>query len=55
MKKNLTLTGMMGVGKSTVAKVLSKHLSLEFVDIDKVIEKELNLSVQKIFELIRLL
>ena len=51
MKKNLTLTGMMGVGKSTVAKVLSKHLSLEFVDIDKVIEKELNLSVQKIFEL----
>ena len=51
MKKNLTLTGMMGVGKSTVAKALSKRLSLEFIDIDKVIEKKLNLTVQKIFEL----
>ena len=50
MKKNLTLTGMMGVGKSTIGKAISKRLSMEFIDIDKIIEKKLKLSVQKIFE-----
>ena len=50
MKKNLALTGMMGVGKSTIGKSLSNHLSMDFVDIDKIIEKKLNLTVQKIFE-----
>ena len=50
MKKNLTLTGMMGVGKTTIGKVLSEHLSMEFLDVDTIIEKKLNLTVQKIFE-----
>ena len=50
MKKNLTLTGMMGVGKSTIGKAISNRLSMGFVDIDKIIEKKLGLSVQKIFE-----
>ena len=50
MKKNLTLTGMMGVGKSTIGKAVSKQLSMEFVDIDKIIEKKLKLTVQRIFE-----
>mgnify|MGYP006132758737 FL=1 len=50
MKKNLTLTGMMGVGKSTIGKAVSKELSMQFVDIDKIIEKKLKLTVQKIFE-----
>ena len=50
MKKNLTLTGMMGVGKSTIGKTLSKHLQMEFVDIDKIIEKKLNLTIDKIFK-----
>ena len=40
----------MGVGKSTVGKALSKHLSMEFIDIDKVIEKKLKSTIQKIFE-----
>ena len=51
MKKNLTLTGMMGVGKSTIGKVLSKNLSMEFVDVDSIIEKKLKLTIQKIFKL----
>jgi shikimate kinase len=50
LKKNLTLTGLMGVGKSTIGKAVSKRLSMEFIDIDKIIEKKLKLSVQKIFE-----
>ena len=50
MKKNLTLTGMMGVGKSTIGRAISKQLSMRFVDVDKIIEKKLKLTVQKIFE-----
>jgi shikimate kinase len=50
LKKNLALTGMMGVGKSTIGKAVSKELSMQFVDIDKIIEKKLKLTVQKIFE-----
>ena len=38
MKKNLVLTGMMGVGKSTIGKKLAQNLKLKFVDIDKVID-----------------
>ena len=40
VKKNLVLTGMMGVGKSTVGKILSKKLGFNFIDIDKIIEKK---------------
>ena len=50
MKKNLALTGMMGVGKSTIGKSLSNHLSMDFVDIDKIIEKKLKLTIQNIFK-----
>ena len=38
MGKNLTLTGMMGVGKSTLGKKIAKKLKYNFVDVDKVIE-----------------
>ena len=50
MKKNVILTGMMGVGKSTIGEALSVKLSMQFVDIDKIIEKKLKLTIQKIFE-----
>ena len=38
MKKNLVLTGMMGVGKSTIGKKLAQKLKLKFIDVDQVIE-----------------
>ena len=50
MTKNLTLTGMMGVGKSTVGKILAKRLNYNFVDIDKLIEIKENSSINLIFK-----
>ena len=50
MKKNLVLTGMMGVGKSSVGKDLSEKLNMRFEDIDLIIEKELSLSISEIFK-----
>ena len=50
MKKNLILTGMMGVGKSTVGKRLAKELSLRFVDVDKLIEIKEGCSINLIFK-----
>jgi len=41
---------MMGVGKSTLGKKLSKKLQIKFVDIDKFIEKKENYSIQDIFK-----
>ena len=48
--KNLTLTGMMGVGKSTVGKNLAKKLNYDFIDIDKLIEIKEGTSINLIFK-----
>ena len=50
MKKSLVLTGMMGVGKSTIGRLLAKRLKVKFIDVDKVIEKKEQKSIKKIFE-----
>ncbi|MBD1172252.1 shikimate kinase [Pelagibacterales bacterium SAG-MED05] len=50
MKKNLLLTGMMGVGKSTVGKKLAKKLKFNFIDIDQIIEKKEKRTIKEIFE-----
>jgi len=48
--KNLTLTGMMGVGKSTIGKNLAKKLKYNFIDVDKIIEAKEGLSINLIFK-----
>ena len=49
MNKSLVLTGMMGVGKSTIGRLIAKRLKTKFIDVDKIIEKKESLSVNEIF------
>jgi shikimate kinase len=48
--KNLTLTGMMGVGKSTIGKNLAKKLKYNFFDVDELIENKEGASISSIFK-----
>ncbi|MEA5601380.1 shikimate kinase [Nostoc sp. UHCC 0252] len=46
---NLYLIGMMGVGKTTVGRLLAKHLSYGFVDTDDVITQATGKSINQLF------
>ncbi len=50
MKKNLILLGMMGVGKSTLGKIVAKKLKLKFIDTDLSIEKKISMKIAEIFK-----
>ena len=47
--KNIVLIGMMGSGKSSIGKILSKKLNLTFIDIDKKIEENEDSKISEIF------
>lgn len=47
---NIFLIGFMGVGKSTIAKLLAKELQAELVEMDETIEAEAGMSINEIFE-----
>jgi len=49
--KNIVLVGLMGCGKTTVAKALKKEFEkFELIDIDEEIEKYQNMKIDKIFK-----
>ena len=50
MKKKIVLIGMMGSGKTTVGRILSKRLKLNFIDTDILIEKKCGINIRKIFD-----
>ena len=50
INKNLVLLGMMGSGKSTIGRILSKKLNLSFIDIDNEIEKNEGSIIKEIFD-----
>lgn len=47
--KRFFLVGYMGVGKTTIGKLLSKELDVEFIDLDKYIENRYRKTIQEIF------
>ena len=47
--KRVFLVGYMGVGKTTIGKILSKELDVEFIDLDKYIENRYRKTIQEIF------
>ena len=48
-KKTILLVGMMGCGKTSLGKILSKRLGLPFIDSDKEIEKASGCSISDLF------
>jgi len=46
---NIILVGFMGTGKSTIARMLSRKLKRDWVDMDKQIEREERTTIEKIF------
>ena len=49
-KSKIVLVGMMGSGKTTIGKLLSKEFSLPFYDSDEEIVKKLGMSIVDIFK-----
>lgn len=47
----IVLIGMMGVGKTSLGRALSKHLGCPFIDVDKEIVKREGCSIPEIFKM----
>tara|TARA_B100000035_G_scaffold234576_1_gene202854 strand:+ start:2318 stop:2842 length:525 start_codon:yes stop_codon:yes gene_type:complete len=50
-KENIVFLGMMGSGKTSIGLLISRKLSLNFFDIDELIEKYEQMKISKIFEI----
>ena len=50
MKENIVLIGFMGVGKTSLGKLLASKLGRAFIDLDEKIEHDAKMSIPQIFE-----
>jgi shikimate kinase len=50
LDRAIVLVGMMGVGKSTVGRMLASQLGVDFIDTDEEIERAADMSIAEIFE-----
>ena len=50
LNKNIVLTGMMGSGKTTIGKLLSEKLKMNFIDMDEYIEGFSGSTIKDIFK-----
>ena len=48
--ENITLTGLMGCGKSSIGRHLAYLLKKEFVDTDTLIEERQEMTINEIFK-----
>lgn len=48
-KENIVLIGMSGAGKTTIGKLLSEKLDMDFLDTDEIIENDENRKIKDIF------
>ena len=46
---NIVFLGMMGSGKTTIGKLVSKRLKLDFIDVDDFIVNKFGMKITKIF------
>ncbi len=49
MKENVVLIGFMGVGKTSLGKLLASKLGRPFIDLDEKIERDTGLTIPEIF------
>lgn len=47
--ENIVLVGFMGSGKSTVGRMLARHLRFRFLDTDKLVEERAQMKIPEIF------
>jgi shikimate kinase len=51
MQQNIYLIGPMGVGKTTIGRILARGLHMEFMDSDQEIERQTGVSISTIFDI----
>ncbi|MBI2314917.1 3-phosphoshikimate 1-carboxyvinyltransferase [Candidatus Daviesbacteria bacterium] len=49
-QKNIVLIGMRGSGKTTVAKILAKKLNTQYLELDEILVKKMNMSIMQIVD-----
>lgn len=49
-EKNIVLIGFMGVGKTTIGKMIAHRLHREFIDIDREIEQHYGMTIPQVFK-----